>query len=102
MLEAYIIVEEYKDLTPEKEERVQNKVGELVRDIQVQGERLKGLGKKPFSKYRPKVRQEKEAIIKSARNKQKLVQNASDALIRTSTGRSASLQKRIQDLTDRS
>ena len=102
MLEAYIIVEEYKDLTPEKEERVQNKVGELVRDIQVQGERLKGLGKKPFGKYRPKVRQEKEAIIKSARNKQKLVQNASDALIRTSTSRSASLQKRIQGLTDRS
>ena len=45
---------------------------------------------------------EKEAILKSARKKQKLVQNASDALIRTSTSRSASIQKRIQDLKDQS
>lgn len=94
--------EEYKDLTPEKEEKVKNRVGELARDIQVQGERMKDLKKKPFGKYRPKVKQEKEAILKSARKKQKLVQNASDALIRTSTSRSASIQKRIQDLKDRS
>lgn len=94
--------EEYKDLTPEKEEKVKNRVGELARDIQVQGERMKDLNKKPFGKYRPKVKQEKGAILKSARKKQKLVQNASDALIRTSTSRSASIQKRIQDLKDRS
>ena len=94
--------EEYKDLTPEKEEKVKNRVGELARDIQVQGERMKDLKKKPFGKYRPKVKQEKGAILKSARKKQKLVQNASDALIRTSTSRSASIQKRIQDLKDRS
>ena len=94
--------EEYKDLTPEKEEKVKNRVGELARDIQVQSERMKDLNKKPFGKYRPKVKQEKGAILKSARKKQKLVQNASDALIRTSTSRSASIQKRIQDLKDRS
>jgi len=97
-----ILDEEYEDLTPEKEKKVKNRVGELARDIQVQGERMKDLKKKPFGKYRPKVKQEKEAIIKSARKKQKLVQNASDALIRTSTSRSASIQKRIQDLKDRS
>lgn len=97
-----ILDEEYKDLTPEKEEKVKNRVGELARDIQVQGERIKDLNKKPFGKYRPKVKQEKGAILKSARKKQKLVQNASDALIRTSTSRSASIQKRIQDLKDRS
>ena len=97
-----ILDEEYKDLTPEKEEKVKNRVGELARDIQVQGERMKDLNKKPFGKYRPKVKQEKGAILKSARKKQKLVQNASDALIRTSTSRSASIQKRIQDLKDRS
>ena len=94
--------EEYKDLTPEKEEKVKNRVGELARDIQVQSGQMKDLNKKPFGKYRPKVKQEKEAILKSARKKQKLVQNASDALIRTSTSRSASIQKRIQDLKDRS
>jgi hypothetical protein len=94
--------EEYKDLTPEKEEKVKNRVGELARDIQVQSGLMKDLKKKPFGKYRPKVKQEKEAILKSARKKQKLVQNASDALIRTSTSRSASIQKRIQDLKDRS
>jgi hypothetical protein len=97
-----ILDEEYKDLTPEKEERVKNRVGELARDIQVQSGRMKDLKKKPFGKYRPKVKQEKEAILKSARKKQKLVQNASDALIRTSTSRSASIQKRIQDLKDQS
>lgn len=97
-----ILDEEYKDLTPEKEEKVKNRVGELARDIQVQGERMKDLKKKPFGKYRPKVKKEKEAIVKSARKKQKLVQNASDALIRTSISRSASIQKRIQDLKDRS
>ena len=52
--------EEYKDLTPEKEEKVKNRVGELARDIQVQSERMKDLNKKPFGKYRPKVKQEKE------------------------------------------
>jgi len=97
-----ILDEEYKDLTPEKEERVKNRVGELARDIQVQSGRMKDLKKKPFGKYRPKVKQEKEAILKSTRKKQKLVQNASDALIRTSTSRSASIQKRIQDLKDQS
>ena len=45
---------------------------------------------------------EAHLILESARKKQKLVQNASDALIRTSTSRSASIQKRIQDLKDRS
>jgi len=100
--ENEILDEEYKDLTPEKEEKVKNRVGELARDIQVQSGRMKDLKKKPFGKYRPKVKQEKEAILKSARKKQKLVQNASDALIRTSTSRSASIQKRIQDLKDQS
>ena len=90
--------EEYQDLTPEKEKRVKNRVGELARDIQVHHARMKELKKKPFGKYRPKIKAEAGAILKSARKKQRLVQNASDALIRTSTSRSAKIQKRIQDL----
>lgn len=90
--------EEYKDLTPEKEERVKNRVGELARDLQVQGERMKELRKKPFGKYRPKVKKEKDAIVKSAKKKQTLAQNASDALIRTSVSREAKGRKRAEDL----
>jgi hypothetical protein len=94
--------EAYQDLTPEKEERVRNRVGELARDIQVQGARMKDLKKKPFGRFRPKVKKEKEEIVKSARKKANLVSNASDALIRTSTSRSATIQKRIQDLKNQS
>jgi len=92
------VYEEFKDLTPEKEERVMSRVGELARDLQVQGARMTQLRKKPFGKYRPKVKKEKEAIVKSAKKKQNLVQNASDALIRTGVSREAKLVKKIHDL----
>jgi vacuolar-type H+-ATPase subunit H len=100
--DALSVNEEYQDLTPEKEERVKKRVGELARDVQVQGERMKELKKKPFGGFRPRIKKEKEQIVKSARKKAKLVSNASDALIRTSTSRSAALQKRIQDLKNQS
>jgi hypothetical protein len=90
--------EDFVPLTPEKEERVKKRVGELTRDIQVSGARMKELKKKPFGRFRPKVKQEKEAIVKSARKKAKQVRSASDALIDASTSRSAKIQKRIQDL----
>jgi hypothetical protein len=93
--------EEFKDLTPEKEERVKNRVGELARDLQVQSGRIRQLNKKPFGKYRPKVKKEKEAIIKSAKKKQNLVQNASDALIRTGVSRQAKIVKRIHDINQK-
>lgn len=92
------VYEEFKDLTSEKEERVKNRMGELFRDVQVQDVRMKELRKKPFGKYRPEVKKEKEAILKSMKKKQKLVQNASDALITTSAGRSAKLLKRKEEL----
>ena len=92
------LIEEYKDLTPEKEERVKNRVGELARDIQVSGERMKELRAKPFAKHRRGIQKQAAEIIKNAKKKQNLVQNASDALIRTSTSRSAKIQKRIEDL----
>lgn len=90
--------EDFVPLTPEKEERVEKRVGELARDIQVSGERMKKLKKKPLSRFRPKVKEEEEAIVKSVRKKAKQIRSASDALIDASTSRSASIQKRIQDL----
>lgn len=90
--------EEFKDLTPEKEEKVTNRVGELFRDVQVQDARMKELRKKPFGKYRPEVKKEKEAIFKSMKKKQKLVQNASDALIHTSVSRQAKNRKRAEEI----
>jgi hypothetical protein len=90
--------EDFVPLTPDKEERVKKRVGELARDIQLQGARMKELKKKPLGRFRPKVKQEKEEIVKSARKKAKQVRSASDALIDASTSRSAKIQKRIQDL----
>ncbi len=90
--------EDFVPLTPEKEERVEKRVGKLARDIQVYGARMKELEKKPLSRFRPKVKKEKEEIVKSARKKAKQIRSASDALINASTSRSASIQKRIQDL----
>jgi hypothetical protein len=90
--------EDFVPLTPDKEEGVKKRVGELARDIQLQGARMKELKKKPLGRFRPKVKKEKEEIVKSARKKAKQVRSASDALIDASTSRSAKIQKRIEDL----
>ena len=89
--------EEFKDLTPEKEQRVKNRVGELARNVQLKGARVKELRNKPLAKFRPKIKKEIEANVKSAKKDAKLVSNASDALIRTSIDRSAKIKKQIED-----
>lgn len=101
ILEVMELGEEFKDLTPEKEKRVQNRVGELARDVQLGAARVKELKNKPFAKHRPGVQKQAAEIIKNAKKKQKLVQNASDALIRASVNRSAKIQKEIEDLKNR-
>lgn len=73
-------------------------MGELFRDVQVQDARMKELKKKPFGKYSPKVKKEKVSILKSMKNKQKLVQNASDAVIRTGVSRQAKNRKRAEEI----
>jgi hypothetical protein len=95
------IFEAFKELTPEKEKKVKNRVGELVRRVQVNAASVKKLRKKPFANFRPKVKSEIEANIKSAKKGAKLVGNASDALIRTSVDRSAKMQNKIKDLKRR-
>lgn len=90
--------EDFVPLTPDKEERVKTRVGELTRDIQLYGARMKELKRKPLGKFRPKVKKEKEAIAKSARKKVKQVRSASDALIHASTSRQANTQRNIEDL----
>ena len=95
------ILEAFKDLTPEKEERVKNRVGELARNVQLKAARVKELRKKPLVKFRPKVKSEIEANITSAKKDKQLVGNASDALIRTSIDRSAKIRKKIEDLKSR-
>ena len=91
------IFEAYKDLTPEKEERVKKEVGKLARSVQVNAAKVKNLRKKPFANFRPGVKSEIQANIKSAKKGAELVRNASDALIRTSVDRSAKIQKQIED-----
>lgn len=93
--------EGFKDLTPEKEKRVEKRVGELFRNVQLKSAKVKELRKKPFAKFRPGVKSEIKANVKSAKKDAKLVGNASDALTRTSVSRSAKLQKKIEDLKRR-
>ena len=98
ILKVIELDEEFKDLTPEKEERVKGRVGELARDIQVSATRVKELRNKPFAKHRPGIRKQAAEIIKNAKKKQQLVQNASDALIRTSVSREAKGRKKAEDI----
>lgn len=92
------ILEDFKDLTPEKETRVKQRLGDLARDVQILGATHKNLGKKPLAKFRPKIKKQKQEIAKIARRKGKLAQNAADALIRTSTSRSANIEFKRQQL----
>lgn len=99
LIEAYLgIYEEFKPLTPDKEERVQNRVGELAREIQVSAGNVRSLRKKPFAKFRPEVKKQISSNISTAKRKQNLVQNASDSLIRTSVDREASTRSKINQL----
>lgn len=98
MCNAYLIKEEFKDLNPEKKKRVENRVGELARDIQVSAEKVKELRNKPFFKHRSGLKKQAKDITNVVRKKHNLVKNASDALIRTSVSRSAATQKRIEEL----
>lgn len=98
ILEVIELDEEFKDLTPEKEERVKGRVGELARDIQLGAARVKELRNKPFAKHRPGIQKQAAEIIKNAKKKQQLVQNASDALIRTSVSREAKGRKKAEDI----
>jgi hypothetical protein len=98
ILEVIELDEEYKDLTPEKEERVKGRVGELARDIQVSAAKVKELRKKPFAKHRPGIQKQAAEIIKNVKKKHQLVQNASDALIRTSVSREAKGRKKAEDI----
>jgi hypothetical protein len=101
ILEVIELDEEYKDLTPEKEERVKGRVGELARDIQVGAARVKELRNKPFAKHRPGIQKQAAEVIKNVKKKHQLVQNASDALIRTSVSREAKGRKKIEDIKQR-
>ena len=101
ILEIIEMDEGFVPLTPEKEKRVQNRVGELARDIQLDAARVKELRSKPFAKHRPGIQKQAAEIIKNAKKKQQLVRNASDALIDASTTRSAKIQKRIEDEKNR-
>ncbi len=93
--------EDFKELTPDKESRVKKRVGELGRDIQVSGARMKQLSRAPFGRFRPKIQAEKEQVAKSARTKNKLIGHATDALIRANISKQASTIKRINDLKQR-
>jgi hypothetical protein len=99
LMEAYLdVYEEFVPLTPDKEKKVQSRVGELARDIQVSTGNVKSLRKKPLAKFRPEVKKQISSNISSAKTKQKLVQNASDALIRSSIDREASTRSKINQL----
>jgi hypothetical protein len=99
LFEAYLgVYEEFVPLTPDKEEKVKERVGELFRDIQLSSGNVKSLRKKPLAKFRPKVKNQISSNISTAKRKGKLVLNANDALIRSSVDREASARSKINQL----
>ena len=99
LIEAYLgVYEEFVPLTPDKEEKVKKRVGELFRDIQVSAGNVKSLRKKPLAKFRPGVKKQISSNISTAKRKGNLVLNANDALIRSSVDREASARSKINQL----
>jgi hypothetical protein len=95
------VKEEFRDLKPEQEQKVEKRVGELARTIQLHRARVKELDQKPFAKVRPGIRSQRKEIVNSANKDANLLYKASNALIRTSVSRSAKKQKRIEDMKKR-
>lgn len=93
-----ILKEEFKDLTPDKEKRVRERMHGFFTDMQDKSKRMEALRKIPFGKYRPKVREEKAKIVRSATKTTKLMQNATDAVGRTIASRQAKQLRRMEDL----
>jgi SOS response regulatory protein OraA/RecX len=93
-----LILEGFVDLTPEKETRVKQRVGDLGRDVQVLGATHKNLGKKPLARFRPGIKGQRQEIAKTARKKAALVSNAVDALVRTSVSRESKIKNKIEKL----
>lgn len=97
--------EEFKDLTPEKEQRVMRRMGELAKDVLDSHEKAIKLRNKPFAKHRPGVRRMATELLKNAKKKQRLAQNATDAISRTDASRRATnihkqnqLKQQLRDL----
>ena len=69
LMEAYLDVYEAKvvlPLNPDEEKKVQSRVGELTRDIQVSPGNVKSLRKKTLAKFRPAVEIQISSNISSA------------------------------------
>jgi hypothetical protein len=90
--------EEFVPLTPEKEKRVQARVGELARNIQLRGAKVKELKSRPLAKFRPGIKKDIVSNVTSAKKEAGLVGKASDALIRSSIDREASTRSKINKL----
>lgn len=93
--------EEFVPLTPEKEKRVQNRVSELARNIQIKAERVKQLKKKPLKRFRPGIKDEIKSTVTSAKKDANLIRNASDALTKTSVDREASLRTKRNEIKNK-
>jgi hypothetical protein len=98
--EAYLGIysEDFKELDPYKTELVQGRHSQLASEILKNRDEVKRLSKKPFARHRPGIKQKIIDLVSQSKRKHKLAQNASDALIRSSVGRSAKIQKKIEDL----
>lgn len=90
--------EEFVPLTSEKEKRVQARVGELARNIQLRGAKVKELKSRPLARFRPGIKKDIASNVTSAKKEVGLVGKASDALIRSSVDREASARYKINKL----
>jgi len=89
--ETGVVREGFKDLTPEKEERVRTRMGELLQGTLNAHDEVMKLKNKPFARYRPGVRRRATKLRQDARKIRQFAQNATDALSRTDASRRASI-----------
>jgi predicted RNA binding protein with dsRBD fold (UPF0201 family) len=92
------LLEGFKDLTPDKEERVNVYLRRNVNRAKELAGKHKELSKKPLSKFRPGVKKQKSEITQQARKLKGLTSNAVDALTRTSVNRQAALAHKINTI----
>jgi hypothetical protein len=92
------LLEGFKDLTPDKEERVADFLEKKHKRVKEIVGTYDKLSKKPFSRFRPGIKSQKAELSKEARKIKELSSNAADAAVRTAVNRQAARQAKINSL----
>lgn len=92
------LLEGFKDLSPDKEERVNVYLRRNVNRAKEIAKEHKSLSKKPLSRFRPGIQKQKSELAQKAKKIKNLTSNAVDALTKTSVNRQAAIAHRINTI----